>query len=144
MSSESNLELNTIMALAGGRDLVPFPAGAVIYNAGDRGDCLYAVIEGAVSLAWDDGRLRETIPAGHCFGVGALVDPDHLRYCTATAVSDARLLPMNREQFLLAVQELPMFAIEMLHDLDARLRSLKGRCIGMAVDQHHGPDQQPG
>jgi hypothetical protein len=41
---------------------------------------------------------------------------------------------MNREQFLVAVQELPMFAIEMLHDLDERFRSLKGRSHGMLVD----------
>jgi CRP-like cAMP-binding protein len=134
MSSESSLELSTIKALADGRSLVPFAAGEIIYNAGDRGDCLYAVIEGSVSLAWDEGHLQETIPAGRCFGVGALVDPDHLRYCTATALTDARLLSMNREQFLLAVQELPMFAIEMLHDLDERFRSLKGRSHGIAVD----------
>jgi CRP-like cAMP-binding protein len=70
--------------------------------------------------------------------VGALVDPEHLRYCTATALTDVRLLPMNREQFLLAVQELPMFAIEMLHDLDERFRSLKGRSHGFAVDPEHG------
>lgn len=138
MSSESNLELHTIRALADGRNLVPYAAGEVIYNAGDRGDCLYAVIEGSVSLAWDDGRLQETIPAGRCFGVGALVDPDHLRYCTATAVTDGLLLPMDREQFLLAVQELPMFAVEMLHDLDERFRALKGRSHGMAVDQQPG------
>lgn len=58
MSSESNLELHTIRVLADGRNLVPCAAGAVIYNAGDRGDCLYAVIEGSVSLTWDDGRLE--------------------------------------------------------------------------------------
>ncbi|MFM7361661.1 MAG: hypothetical protein ACKO6F_09970 [Cyanobium sp.] len=58
MSSESNLELHTIKVLADGRNLVPYAAGAVIYNAGDRGDCLYAVIEGSVSLTWDDGRLE--------------------------------------------------------------------------------------
>jgi CRP/FNR family cyclic AMP-dependent transcriptional regulator len=133
MSAES-LELNTIKVLADGRNLVSYAQGDEIYRAGDSGDCLYGVIEGKVSLAWDDGRLEETIPQGRCFGVGALVDPSHLRYCTATAVSDVRLLPMNREQFLVAVQELPMFAIEMLHDLDERFRSLKGRSHGMLVD----------
>jgi hypothetical protein len=32
---------------------------------------------------------------------------------------------MNREQFLFAMQELPMFGLEMLHDLELRLQRLK-------------------
>ena len=32
---------------------------------------------------------------------------------------------MNREQFLLAIQEFPMFALESLRVLDDRLRHLK-------------------
>jgi hypothetical protein len=35
---------------------------------------------------------------------------------------------MNREKFLFAVQESPMFAIELLGSIDQRLRDLKG-CI---------------
>ena len=32
---------------------------------------------------------------------------------------------MNREEFLFAMQELPMFGLEMLHDLELRLQRLK-------------------
>ena len=35
------------------------------------------------------------------------------------------LLVMNREKFLFAVQESPMFAIELLGSIDQRLRQLK-------------------
>jgi CRP/FNR family cyclic AMP-dependent transcriptional regulator len=35
---------------------------------------------------------------------------------------------MNREKFLFAVQEAPMFAIELLGSIDQRLRDLKD-CI---------------
>jgi CRP-like cAMP-binding protein len=41
------------------------------------------------------------------------------------AMTACRLLVMNREKFLFAVQETPMFAIELLASIDQRLRQLK-------------------
>ena len=55
----------------------------------------------------------------------ALVDPEHRRFGTSVAVRDSELLEMNREEFLFAMQELPMFSLEMLHDLEQRLQRLK-------------------
>jgi CRP-like cAMP-binding protein len=127
MTSASGIELQTIQNLANGRPQIEMRQGDVIFRAGDAGDCLYGVVDGSVKIEWDEGRLSETIEAGNSFGVGALVDPKHQRYGTATALSDGHLLVMNREEFLLAIQELPMFALEMLHDLDQRHRNLKSR-----------------
>jgi hypothetical protein len=36
---------------------------------------------------------------------------------------------MNRQEFMFAMQELPMFGLEMLHDLEQRLQSLKEQTI---------------
>ena len=66
-----------------------------------------------------------TVPVGHVFGAGALVMCDHERLGTATAVEDCRLIEMTREKFLFAVQEAPMFAIELLASIDDRLRDIK-------------------
>ena len=38
---------------------------------------------------------------------------------------ESRLIEMNRDKFLFAVQESPMFAIELLASVDGRLRDLK-------------------
>jgi len=38
-----------------------------------------------------------------------------------------KLLSLDRERFLLAIQEFPMFALEALHIMDQRLRSVKTR-----------------
>jgi CRP-like cAMP-binding protein len=54
-----------------------------------------------------------------------MVDPRRLRYCSAVALTSVQLLPMNREHFLLAIQEFPMFALESLQALDERLRRVK-------------------
>ena len=59
------------------------------------------------------------------FGAGALVMEDHRRLGTAQAETTCRLIEMNREKFLFAVQEAPMFAIELLASVDERLRDLK-------------------
>lgn len=123
-SSNMNLELNTISALAGARVPTRFNQGDVIFHEGDIGDKLFGVVSGQVQLAWGVDRV-ETIGPGSCFGVGALVDPEHRRFGTATAITNSELLEMNREEFLFAMQELPMFGLEMLHDLEQRLQKLK-------------------
>jgi CRP-like cAMP-binding protein len=57
------------------------------------------------------------------------VDPEHRRFGTAAAMADTELLEMNRQEFMFAMQELPMFGLEMLHDLEQRLQSLKEQTI---------------
>lgn len=117
-------ELTTIAALSGRRPTRPVKAGDVIFQSGDHGDVLYGVVAGTIELSWGS-EISETVAAGGCFGVGALVDPEHRRFGTARALTDAELLEMDRTEFLFAVQELPMFGLEMLHDLESRLQQLK-------------------
>lgn len=115
----------TIRELSRNRSTRAMHQGEVIFRAGDPGDCLYGIVEGTVRLDWNEGAGSEILGPGSSFGIGALVDPQHLRFGTATALSEGTLLVMNKEEFLFAVQELPMFGLEMLHDLDGRLRDLK-------------------
>ncbi len=124
MNINESLELNTIAALAGKRALISVKQGDVIFNNGEPGDKLYGVVSGAVQLNWGDNSV-EMIGPGSSFGVGALVDPEHRRFGTAVALYDSELLEMNREEFLFAMQELPMFSLEMMHDLEQRLQRLK-------------------
>ena len=103
-------------------------AGDVIFKADDSGASMFGVLEGTVRLSWTNENGQEgyeLIEAGHVFGAGALVMEGHRRLGTALAQSDCRLIEMNREKFLFAVQESPMFAIELLASVDARLRDLK-------------------
>jgi CRP-like cAMP-binding protein len=124
MNITDNLELNTMAALAANRDLSSVKQGEIIFRAGELGESLYGVVSGQVQLSWGDQGV-EIIGPGSCFGVGALVDPRHSRFGTAVALCDSELLEMNREQFLFAMQELPMFGLEMLHGLEQRLQRLK-------------------
>jgi CRP/FNR family cyclic AMP-dependent transcriptional regulator len=117
--------LETMRALASQGEVIQATAGDAIFSSGETGDCMFGVLEGTVELTWNDEVGHEVIQAGDVFGAGALVTAEHRRYGNAKAVSDCKLLKMNREKFLFAVQESPMFAIELLGSIDQRLRQLK-------------------
>ncbi|MEX1323643.1 MAG: cyclic nucleotide-binding domain-containing protein [Synechococcaceae cyanobacterium] len=104
------------------RELEP---GEVIFRAGEPGDCMYGVLEGNVRLTWGDGSEAERLGPGRCFGQGALVQPDHRRYGTATATEPTRLVVMQRQGMLFAIDELPMFGLQLLESTERRLQQLR-------------------
>jgi len=120
--------LDTMRALASKGEVVNLKAGEVLFRTGEIGSTMYGIVEGSVRLTWTGASGKdghEDIPAGHVFGAGALVMGDHQRLGTAIAQEDCRLIEMTREKFLFAVQEAPMFAIELLASIDERLRDIK-------------------
>ncbi len=98
--------------------------GDVIFDAGEEGDEMYAILEGSVGL-WVDGQLAEVIQAGDVFGEGALVQISHTRGSRAIAQTDCQLLSLNQSRFLFVCQSTPMFAIEVMRSFSTRLRTLK-------------------
>ena len=120
--------LDTMRALAGEAEIHQLRAGDLVFQANQLGTSMFGVLEGIVRLSWsraDGVGGFEDIAAGHVFGAGALVMAGHRRLGTAKALSDCNLIEMNREKFLFAVQETPMFAIELLASVDERLRDIK-------------------
>ena len=120
--------LDTMRALVSKSEVLTLNSGDILFNAGDSGFTMYGILEGSARLSWTDSsgnQGHEDIPAGHVFGAGALVMGDHQRLGTATAIENCRLIEMTREKFLFAVQEAPMFAIELLASIDERLRDIK-------------------
>lgn len=117
--------LDTMRALASKGEVITVQPGEVIFTAGESGDCMFGLLEGTVELSWNGEQGLEQIKAGDVFGAGALVTSEHRRYGNAKALSACKVLRMNREKFLFAVQEAPMFALELLGSIDQRLRALK-------------------
>ena len=80
-----------------------FRRGDVVFNEGDRGDCLYVVESGRfrVQLSGSDGHavtLRIVHP-GDWFGELALVHPDHRRTGRVCALEDGTSLVLTRTEF---------------------------------------------
>ncbi|MGF1541290.1 MAG: cyclic nucleotide-binding domain-containing protein, partial [Pleurocapsa sp.] len=91
---------------------------------GERGDVIYGIISGEVEILVN-GKVIETIQKGDVFGEGALLHLDHQRDSDAITKTDSLLAFLNREHFLFAVQQTPMFALEVMKSYSDRLRRLR-------------------
>jgi CRP-like cAMP-binding protein len=101
-----------------------YQAGETVFAEGQRGDVMYGVIEGELEV-YVDGKMVETIEAGEVFGVGALVQNEALRATTVIAKTEAKLASLDRQRFMFAVQQTPMFALAVMKSYSDRFRRLK-------------------
>jgi CRP/FNR family transcriptional regulator, cyclic AMP receptor protein len=100
-----------------------FATGQVIFEEGQPGDVMYGVLEGEVEISVN-GKVVETIKVGDVFGTGALIGINNRTY-TAIAKTDCKLAFLNEQRFLFAVQETPMFALEVMRSYSQRLSHLE-------------------
>jgi CRP/FNR family transcriptional regulator, cyclic AMP receptor protein len=129
--------LASMRALAPSSRVLTFEAGDLIFRPGEPGESLYGVLDGSVRLSWvsnpeqdlineapasEPPGIHELLNAGDVFGAGGLVSTGHHRINKAQAATNCRLLVMNREEFLFALHESPVFSLEMLDSLEARLK----------------------
>ncbi|MCC0175617.1 cyclic nucleotide-binding domain-containing protein [Waterburya agarophytonicola K14] len=101
-----------------------FAPGEVIFADGDSGDVMYGLVEGEVEITVN-GKVLETIHQGDIFGEGALVHLDSKRASTAIAKTECKLALMERKHFLFAVQQTPMFGLEIMRSYSDRIRRLR-------------------
>lgn len=101
-----------------------FQAGDVVFSTGDSGSVMYGIVEGVIEISVN-GKVLETIHEGDIFGEGALVHFDSKRASTAIAKTDCKLAFIERKNFLFAVQQTPMFAIEIMRSYSDRIRRLR-------------------
>lgn len=99
--------------------------GEVIFREGDPGDRMYVIIAGKVTLAHSasDGReaLLGVLGPGDMFGELSVFDPS-ARTSTATALTEATLLSLSREQLKVWLATRPEVAEKLLQALAKRLR----------------------
>jgi CRP-like cAMP-binding protein len=96
-----------------------FPAHYPIMKEGEIGGFMYGVLSGSVAVSIRS-KVVEIIGPGGAFGEMALVDQSP-RAASAAAQTDASLLPINRNDFLLLVKSRPAFAVSLLRALAQRL-----------------------
>ena len=99
-----------------------YAAGEVIFAKGDRGDAMYVIRNGEVTVE-HGGRVIETLAGGGIFGEMALIDGS-VRSATVRAKTDCEVAPINEKTFLFLVHETPFFAIAVMRALAGRLRHM--------------------
>jgi CRP/FNR family transcriptional regulator, cyclic AMP receptor protein len=101
------------------------PKDGAIFRTGDSGDSLCLIESGRVriSMTDDDGKrvVLAELAEGDFFGEIALIDGKP-RSADATAIEDARLAVLSRDDFLSFVRSDPDVAMEMISAVSHRLR----------------------
>ncbi|MDQ1493522.1 MAG: family transcriptional regulator, cyclic receptor protein, partial [Actinomycetota bacterium] len=112
-------------ALRGAMRHETFERGDVIFDEGDPGDKLFAIIDGKVKLARTaaDGRenLQAVLGPGEMFGELSLFDPKP-RTAGAVAVTDTVLASLAHEELRPWITGRPDVAVQLLQALAQRLR----------------------
>ncbi|MDZ7957380.1 MAG: cyclic nucleotide-binding domain-containing protein [Aulosira sp. DedQUE10] len=108
-----------------------FSAGQVIFEEGQAGDFMYGIIAGEIEI-FINNKLIETIQPGEVFGIGVLVGIKNRTY-TAIAKTNCQLAFLNEQRFIFAVQETPLFALQVIKNYSERLTRLEHRFSSLAI-----------
>lgn len=110
----------TIHLFRSAQNAVEYSAGHPVFQAGDAGDVMYAVLEGEVELQID-GRCLEIVGPGGILGELALIDKKP-RSADAVAKTDCKLVPLDEKRFTYLIQQTPFFALQVMRIMSERLR----------------------
>jgi CRP/FNR family transcriptional regulator, cyclic AMP receptor protein len=97
-----------------------FETGERIFSKGDLGESLYIIAEGQVRVH-DGERTLSTLHRGEVFGEMAALDPE-VRSASITALSDTRLLRLERTPLYQVMAQRIEVAQGIIHVLTQRLR----------------------
>jgi signal transduction histidine kinase len=109
-----------------------FPAGAVIFSAGDPGDGFYVIETGEVQIAATvangEARVLATIGPDDFFGEMAVLD-DAPRSATARAAKDTKTTFLSRDELLRLLDKRPGLALNLIREFSNRVRALNRKYL---------------
>jgi CRP-like cAMP-binding protein len=109
--------------------IVETPAGTVLTEMGTPGDSFFFIIDGQVSVQTPVG-IGDPLRPGDFFGEMSLLDGEP-RSATVTAVTDLRLLVVDRLSFWRLLSEAPDLVRRILTVLSRRVRRLEQAAYAM-------------
>jgi len=119
------LGADTLTRLASYAHTKSVGAGTRIFEKGDPGTSLFAVLRGTVKISNQSAEGKDAvlnmIPAGGIFGEIALLDGQP-RTADAFAASDCELMQIDRRDFVPLVTQNPEIALKLIEILCGRIR----------------------
>ncbi|HMB64865.1 MAG TPA: cyclic nucleotide-binding domain-containing protein, partial [Eudoraea sp.] len=103
-------------------DVLNFERNDTIFKKGDKGEAMYAILDGKVKVHEDEHQFG-FLSQGDCFGEYALIDRQE-RSASVTALEDTRVARIDRKLFLDLMKEDRGFAQGMLSVMIKRHREL--------------------
>ena len=101
-------------------DYFVVPSGEYIFHEGAPADSMYVIIEGTAEIRVG-GRVVEVSGSGRLIGEMALID-NGPRTATVRALTQCKLLPIDKQRFHSLVTEDPQFATHVMKVMAGRLR----------------------
>jgi CRP-like cAMP-binding protein len=102
------------------KNIKEFKAGEYVFHKGDKGDCMFVVLDGQLEIVAED-LVLSTIEQGYIFGEMALVDSSP-RSADVRALSDCTLASIDEYAFRFLVKRMPNFTLDILSVMANRLR----------------------
>lgn len=103
-----------------------YKAGEIIIKQGTVGDCLYIIQKGKVEVIEETGTVDikvAELKKKDFFGEMALFEKD-VRSCTVKALSDVKVLTLDKRSFYKTIQKDPSLAFRLLKKMSNRLRKM--------------------
>lgn len=100
--------------------VVQYGVGDKIFREGDAAGLMYVILSGSVDLT-KQGRVLQTMPAGHAFGFVSFLDGEP-RGVGASAADDCSLALIDQKKFRYMVEEIPNFVWYVLDQMAHHLR----------------------
>lgn len=102
-----------------------YSPGDTIFKKGSIGGIMYIILEGEIEI-YVDGSVVGKLFEGQILGEMSLVENEP-RSATAIAKTETKIVPIDRETFLIIVKEEPLFALFVIKDLSHKIRILNQR-----------------
>jgi CRP/FNR family transcriptional regulator len=103
-----------------------YPAGSIIFNKGDAGECMYVVQSGVIEMVIGD-KVIEVCGPNQATGFMSMID-EAPRSSTARVKEACEVSIIDRRKFRFMVDEVPNFALYIMGAMARRIRGM-GRAM---------------
>jgi CRP/FNR family transcriptional regulator, cyclic AMP receptor protein len=101
---------------------VTFPAGSIVFNKGDAGNCMYVVQSGVIEMVLGD-TVIELCGPNEAIGFMSMVD-GAARSSTARVKDACQLSLIDQRKFRFMIDEVPNFALYIMGAMARRIRGM--------------------
>jgi CRP-like cAMP-binding protein len=110
--------------------------GEIITRQGDVGDCMFVIQQGKVQVLVEKDGVETPLRVaseGEFMGEMSIFDHEE-RSATLRALGEARLLTIDRKNFLKRVHKDPSLAFRLVRTMSKRIRDLSDEVTRLAVN----------
>ncbi len=101
---------------------ITYPAGSVVFNQGDPGDCMYIVQSGVIEMTIAE-KVVEVCGPNEAIGFMSMIDTAP-RSSTARVKEPVELSIIDQRKFRFMVDEVPNFAMYIMGAMARRIRGM--------------------